>query len=151
MDTTYELTEGTREEFNTVQEQLISDFSQQVTGAEVTNQLLGTGKIVSCFAATNSFETIIFTVHFDLDETKSYLALTSLATGGLKFTDESMVELYDSFREVHNNLKHQLSEAEDAARRHQREAEKKAKQKEAQDKKKAEAKKKKKADDASAE
>lgn len=139
MDTTYELTEGTREEFDRIQEQLISDFIPQFTGAEVTNQLLGTGKIVSCVAAANSFETIIFTVHFDLDETKNYLALTSLATGGLKFTDESLVELYDNFMEVHTNLKHQLSDAEDEARRLQREAEKKAKQKEAQEKKKAEA------------
>ena len=88
---------------------------------------------------SNNFESVIFTVHFDLDETKSYGAATALACGGLKFADESMVELYDSFMEVHNNLKHQLSEAEDEARRRQREAEKKAKQKEAQEKKKAEA------------
>lgn len=140
MDTTYELTEGTREEFNNIQEQLISDFIQQITGAEGINQLLGTGKIVSCLNPSNNFESVIFTVHFDLDETKSYLASTSIATGSLKFTDESMVELYDSFMEVHTNLKHQLSDAEDEARRRQREAEKKAKQKEAQEKKKAEAK-----------
>lgn len=145
MDTTYELIEGTREEFNTVQEQLISDFIQQVTGAEITNQLLGTGKIVSCLNPSNNFESVIFTVHFDLDETKNYLALTSLAMGGLKFADKSMDELYDSFLEVHTNLKHQLSEAEDETRRRQREAEKKAKQKEVQEKKKAEAKKKEKA------
>ena len=151
MDTTYELTEGTREEFNNVQEQLISDFIQQVTGAEVTNQLLGTGKIVSCLNPNNNFETVIFTVDFDLGETKNYGAAAALATGGLKFTEESMDELYDSFREVHNNLKHQLSDAEDEARRRQREAEKKAKQKEAQEKKKAEAKKAAKANDEAAE
>lgn len=136
MDTIYELTEGTREEFNKVQEQLISDFIQQVTGAEVENQLLGTGKIVSCLNPNNNFETVIFTIHFDLDETKNYGAVAAMSCGGLKFIDESMAELYDSFVEVHTNLKHQLSEAEDEARRRQKEAEKKAKQKEAQEKKK---------------
>ena len=108
---TYELTTGTREEFNTVQAQMISDFTSQITGAEVTNQLLGTGKIVSCLNPCNNFESIIFTVHFDLDETKSYGASVALATGSLKLADESLVDLYNTFMEAHANLKHQLTAA----------------------------------------
>lgn len=95
---TYELTTGTREDFNNVQTQLINDFVQQVTGAEVSNTMLGTGKIVSCLNPCNNFESIIFTVHFDLDETKSYGAVAALSCGGLKFADESMMALYGSVR-----------------------------------------------------
>jgi hypothetical protein len=124
MTTTYELTTGTRDDFNNVQTQLINDFISQVTGAEVSNIMLGTGKIVSCLNPSNNFESVIFTVYFDLDETKNYGASVALATGGLKFADESMAALYDEFLEVHNNLKHQLSVATDEARRREKEAQK---------------------------
>ena len=151
MENTYELTECTREEFESVKTQLISDFIQQVTGAEVTNQLLGTGKIVSCQNSCNNLESVVFTVHFDLDETKRYGAGVALATGGLKFTDESMVELWEAFAAEQYKLKAQYNKAVDDDRRRQREAEKKAKQKEAKEKKKAEAKKAVEANDADAE
>lgn len=125
---TYELTTGTREDFNNVQTQLINDFINQVTGAEVSNTMLGTGKIVSCLNPNNNFESIIFTVHFDLDETKSYGAVAALSCGGLKFADESMVDLWDTFIEVHNNLKHQLYVATEEAQRREKENKKKAEQ-----------------------
>jgi hypothetical protein len=124
--TTYELTEGTREEFGKVQTQLISDFAQQVTGADVTNQLLGHGKVVSCLSPSDNFESIIFTVKFDLDETKHYGAAAAIATGGLKFADESVLELWNSFNEAYNNLKSQLYTAVDEARRREKEEAKKA-------------------------
>jgi hypothetical protein len=132
--TTYTLTTGTQEDFNNVQSQLISDFTEQFTGAEVTNQLLGTGKIVSCLNLSNNFESVIFTVYFDLDVTKRYVAAAAISCGGLKFVDESMVELYTSFKEVHNNLKHQLFEAQEEAK-----CRAKAEQKKADQLKKAEA------------
>ena len=122
--TTYELTTGTREDFNTVQTRMISDFISQVTGAEVSNTMLGTGKIVSCLNPCNTFESIIFTVHFDLDETKSYGAVAALSCGGLKFVDESMAALYDEFKEANENIKHQLFVATEEARRREKEAQK---------------------------
>lgn len=121
---TYELTTGTREDFNNVQTQLINDFVQQVTGAEVSNTMLGTGKIVSCLNPCNNFESIIFTVHFDLDETKSYGAVAALSCGGLKFADESMMALYGSFKEANENIKHQLFVATQEAQRRQKEEQK---------------------------
>lgn len=123
MTTTYALTTGTREDFNNMQEKLINDFINRVTGAEVNNRMLGHGTIVSCLNPCNNFESIIFSVHFDLDETKSYGAAAALACGGLKFVDESLVALYDDFMEVHNNMKHELyTSLADAKRREKEEA-----------------------------
>ena len=139
MDTTYELTEGTREEFENVKTQLTSDFIQQVTGAEVTNQLLGSGRIVSCLNACNTLESLIFTVHYDLDETKNYGAAVALSSGSLKFVDVNLDDIWDTFVVEQTKLKATYNKFVDEARRRQREAEKKAKQKEAQEKKKAEA------------
>lgn len=140
MDTTYELAEGTQEEFESVKTQLISDFIQQITGAEVINQLLGTGKIVSCLNSCNTLESLIATVHFDLDETKNYGLAIALSSGGLKFADESMLDLWNSFTEEQYKLTTERNKVVEADRRREKEAEKKAKQKEAQAKKKAEAK-----------
>lgn len=139
---TYELDACTKEEFEAVKTKLISDFIPQITGAEVTNQLLGTGKIVSCLNTCNTLEALVVTVHFDLDETKNYGLAVALSTGGLKFADESLVELWDAFLTEQNKLKATYNKAADEARRREKEAMKKEKQKEAQAKKKAEAKKK---------
>jgi hypothetical protein len=136
--TTYELTEGTREEFNEIQAQLTADFTVKMLGAELHSDNTGSGYIKSCTGS--NMDTAIFEVAFESGEIKNYLAASVKTVRFLKFTDEPVAELYDSFMEVHTNLKHQLSEAEDEARRLQREAEKKAKQKEAQEKKKAEVK-----------
>lgn len=146
--TTYELTECTREEFNEIQAQLTADFAVKMLGAELHSDAIGSGYIKSCTGS--NMDTAIFEVAFESGEIKNYLAASVKTVRFLKFTDEPVAELYDSFMEVHANLKHRLSEAEDEARRLQREAEKKAKQKEAQEKKKAEAeaKKKKKTEEA---
>lgn len=126
--TTYELTTGTHEEFETVKTQLISDFIQQITGAEVSNQLLGTGKIVSCLNACNTLESLIVSVHFDLDEDKNYGLAAALSSGGLKFADASLVELWESFVEEQYKLKAQHNKVVEDDRRRQKEEKKKAEQ-----------------------
>lgn len=117
--TTYETIEN-------VKAQLISDFIQQVTGAEVTNQLLGTGKIVSCMNFNNNFESLIFTVHFDLDETKNYGAAVALASGGLKFVDTSLDDVWDDFVVEQYKLKAQYNKAVEEDRCREKEAKKEA-------------------------
>lgn len=124
--TTYELTEGTREEFNEIQAQLTADFAVKMLGAELHSDTIGSGYIKSCTGS--NMDTAIFEVAFESGEVKNYLAASVKTVRFLKFTDEPVAELYDSFMEVHANLKRQLSEAEDEARRLQREAEKKADQ-----------------------
>lgn len=140
---TYELDTCTKEEFEAVKTKMISDFIQQITGAEVDNQLLGHGYITSCLNTCNTLESLVVTVHYDLDETKHYGLAVALSTGGLKLADESLVALLDSFMAEQNKLKATYNKSADEARRREREAEKKTKQKEAQAKKKAETKKKK--------
>jgi hypothetical protein len=134
---TYELTTGTREDFENVKTQLISDFIQQVTGAEVNNQLLGPGRIVSCLNACNTLESLIFTVHFDLDEIKNYGAAAALASGGLKFADELLVVLWDSFVEEQYKLKAQYNKAAEDDRRRHNEAQKLEKRRKDNEKKMA--------------
>ena len=128
------------ENFDNARAQSISEFIQRVAGAEVTSQLLGTGKIVSCLNVNNNFESLIFTVHFDLDETKNYGAAVALASGGLKFTDASLDDVWDDFVVEQYKLKAQYNKAAEDEQRRQKEELKKEKQKEAQAKKKAEAK-----------
>ncbi len=120
--TTYELTTGTREDFTAVEAQLIADITEQFTGAEVSTRMLGSGKIIECLNPCNNFESLIFVIHYDLDETKSYGAAAAIASGGLRFADESMHTLWDSFMEVHINLKQQLITATEEAWRREREA-----------------------------
>jgi hypothetical protein len=127
--TTYELTTGTREEFNTVQTQLINDLIQQITNTEVTAncRAIHTGRIVSCLNPSSNFESVIASVYFDdTDETKNYGIVAAINCGGLLFVDESVKATYDEFVEAYNNLKHQYSVATDEARRLEREAQKKA-------------------------
>lgn len=130
-----------QEDFVTDKTRLISEFIQQITGAEVTNQLLGPGKIVSCLNVCNTLESLIVTVRFDLDETKHYGLSVALSSGGLKFVDESLVSLWDDFVAEQYKMQAQYNKAVEDGRCRQKEEEKKAKQKEAQEKKKAEAKK----------
>jgi hypothetical protein len=123
--TTYELTvNSTGEEFFNARSQLINEFIQRITGAEVENQLLGPGHIVSCLNACNTLESLIFTVHFDLDETKNYGAAVALASGGLKFADESMVDLWNSFMEEQHKLTSEYNKAAEDDRRRQKEEQK---------------------------
>ena len=135
--TTYELTTGTSEDFENVKTQLISDFIRQVTGTEVTNQLLGHGKIVSCLNSCNTLESVIFTVHFDLDETKNYGAAVAIQTGGLKFADESMVDLWNYFMEEQYKLKAQYNDAAEEAQRRVKEEQKQEKKRKDNEKKMA--------------
>ena len=135
MTTTYELTTGTREDYEEVQACLISDFIGQIYGAEVTNNFFGPGHIKSCMAIGSSFENLGVTVHYDLDETKNYILSTAIKCGSLKFTDESLVALYDTFMEVHSNLKHQYCVAIEAAQCREREEQKLEKKRKENEKK----------------
>ena len=100
-----------RESFETDKTRLISEFIQQITGAEVSNQLFGPGKIVSCLNVCNTLESLIVTVHFDMDETKNYGLDIALSSGGLKFTDESMVSLWDEFVSEQYKMKAEYNKA----------------------------------------
>jgi hypothetical protein len=115
--TTYELTTGTCEDFNTVQTQLINDFIQQVIGAEVITNVnsIRTGRIVSCYNPNNNFEALSFTVQFGSNESKRYGAYAAITSGGLKFADESVIDLWNSFMEEQYKLKHKFYEASEAA------------------------------------
>ena len=110
MATTYNLT-TIREDFETDKTRLISEFIQQVTGAEVNNQMLGHGVIVSCLNACNSLESLIVTVHFDLDETKNYGLSVALSSGGLKFIDTSLDDIWDEFMSEQYKMKAQYNKA----------------------------------------
>lgn len=134
--TTYELTStSTGEDFFNARKQLINDFIQQITGAEVVNTMLGSGKIVSCLNPCNNPESVICTVQFDLDETKSYGIATAINCGGLRFVDESLKTLYDEFVETNYNIKHQEFMAAQEARRREKEAEKLEKKRKENEKK----------------
>ena len=119
-----------REDFETDKTRLISGLIQKITGAEVNNQLLGHGKIVSCLNVCNTLESLIVTVHFDLDETKNYGLSVAMYSGGLKFVDESLVELWETFIEEQDKLKTQYNKAvEDEQCRLKEEAKKEQKRK----------------------
>lgn len=135
--TTYELTTGTHEEFENVKTQLISDFIQQVTGAEVNNQLLGHGYIVSCLNACNTLESLIFTVHYDLDETKNYGAAVALSSGSLKFVDTSLDDIWDDFVVGQYKLKGQYNKVVEDNRRREKEEQKLEKKRKDNEKKMA--------------
>ena len=100
-----------REDFETDKTRLISEFIQRITGAGVTNQLLGPGKIVSCMNTCNTLESLVVTVHFDLDETKSYGLAAALASGGLKFVDTTLDDVWDEFVSEQYKLKGQYNKA----------------------------------------
>ena len=116
------------ENFDIARAQVISEFIQQITGAEVCNQLLGPGRIVSCLNVNNNFESLIFTVHYDLGETKNYVAAVALASGGLKFVDTSLDNVWDDFVVEQYKLKAEYNKAVDEARCREKEAAKKAEQ-----------------------
>ena len=140
MATTYNLT-TIREDFETDKTRLISEFIQRVTGAEVNNQLFGHGKIVSCLNVCNTLESLIVTVHFDLDETKNYSLATALSSGSTKFVDTSLDDVWDEFVSEQYKMKAEYNKAVEDEQCRQKEELKKEKQKAAQEKKKAEAKK----------
>jgi hypothetical protein len=135
---TYELTTGTREDFNNVQCQLINDFIQQIIGAEVTTDWRNphAGRVVPCLNPSNNFESVIASVYFDdTDETKSYGIVAAMNCGGLLFVDESMVALYDEFKKANENIKHQWFEATQEAQRRQKEEQKLEQKRKANEKK----------------
>lgn len=139
----YNFTINNKEDFDKAQTQVINDFIEQITNAEVTAdwRTPHTGRIVSCLNSCNTFESIIASVYFDdTDETKSYGIVAAINCGGLLFVDESVKALYDEFVEVNENIKHQLFVATQEARRREKEALKQEKRREAQEKKKASAK-----------
>jgi hypothetical protein len=124
---TYELTTGTREDFNNIQTQLINDFIGQIIGAEVTVDWRNrrAGRIVSCYNPCNNFESVIASVYFDdTDETKSYGITAAMNCGSMLFVDESMAALYGSFKEANENIKHQLYVATQEAQRREKEEQK---------------------------
>lgn len=121
--TTYELTTCTLEDFNNVQAQMVSDFTAKVIGAEVYNHSTGYGRIISCFASGNAFDSIIFSVYFDeANETKQYLASFAITCGGLVLTDKSLVDLWGYFMDEQYKLRAQYNKAVDDDRRRQKEA-----------------------------
>ena len=71
-----------------------------------------------------------------MDETKNYGLSVALASGGLKFVDESLVSLWDDFVAEQYKMKAQYDKAAEDEQRRQKEEFKKA----AQEKKKADAK-----------
>lgn len=117
-----------REDFETDKTRLISEFIQQITGAEVNNQLLGHGVIVSCLNTCNTLESLVVTVHFDLDETKSYGLAVALSSGGLKFVDTSLDDVWDDFVVEQYKLKAEYNKAVEDEQCRQREEKKKAEQ-----------------------
>ena len=137
--TTYELTvNSTGEDFFNARKQLINEFIQQITGAEVTTDWRNphTGRIVSCCNPCNNFESVIASVYFDdTDETKSYGITAAMNCGGLLFVDESLVALYDEFKKANDNIKHtEFLAAQEVQRRH-KEAEKLEQKRKANEKK----------------
>ena len=123
----YNFTINNKEDFDKAQTQVINDFISWITGAEVTAdwRTPHTGRIVSCLNPCNTFESVIASVYFDdTDETKSYGIVAAINCGGLLFVDESMKALYDDFKAINDNLKHQLFEATQEARRREKEEQK---------------------------
>jgi hypothetical protein len=123
----YNFTINNKEDFDKAQTQVINDFIEQITNAEVTAdwRTPHTGRIVSCLNPCNSFEFVIASVYFDdTDETKSYGIVAAINCGGLLFVDESAKALYDEFVEVNENIKHQLFAAAEEAQRREKEAKK---------------------------
>ena len=139
--TTYELTiNSTGEDFFNARSQLINEFIQQITNAEVTAdwRTPHTGRIVSCMNTCNNFESIIVTVYFDdTDETKNYGLTAAINCAGLLFVDESMKALYDDFKVANENIKHQEFLAAQEAQRREKEAEKLEKKRKDNEKKMA--------------
>ena len=126
--TTYELTiNSTGEDFFNARRDLINDFIQQITNAEVTVdwRTPHTGKIVSCYNPCNNFNSVIASVYFDdTDETKNYGIVAAINCGGLLFVDESVKALYDEFAEANENIKHLEFGAAAEAQRREKEAQK---------------------------
>lgn len=127
----YNFTINNKEDFDKAQTQVINDFISWITGAAVTAdwRTPHTGRIVSCLNPCNTLESVIASVYFDdTDETKSYGIVAAINCGGLLFVDESMKALYDDFKVINDNLKHQLYVATEEARCREKEAKKKAEQ-----------------------
>ena len=126
---TYELTiNSTGEDFFNARRDLINDFIQQITGAEVTTDWRSeshVGRIVSCLNPCNNFESVIASVYFFYTgETKNYGIVAAINCGGLLFIDESMKALYDDFKAANENIKHQEFLAAQEAQRREKEEQK---------------------------
>ena len=139
--TTYELTiTSTGEDFFNARSQLINDYIQQITGAEVTVDRRNpkAGRIVSCYKPCNNFESIIASVYFDdTDETKHYGITAAINCGGLLFVDESVKTLYDEFKEAYDNINHQEFLAAQESQRREKEEQKLEKKRKDNEKKMA--------------
>ncbi len=127
--TTYELTvNSTGEDFFNARRDLINDFIQQITGAEVTTDWRSeshVGRIISCLNPCNNFESVIASVYFFYTgETKNYGIVAAINCGGLLFVDESMKALYDDFKAANENIKHQEFLAGQEAQRREKEEQK---------------------------
>lgn len=137
--TTYELTiTSTGEDFFNARKQLIDEFRQQVTNAEVIADRFNprAARIVECYNTCNSPEAIIVSVQFtDTDEIKKYGIGAALNCGGLKFVDESLKALYDECKETYDNIKHIEYLAAQELQRIQKEEQKLEKQRKANEKK----------------
>jgi hypothetical protein len=140
----YELTvNSTGEDFFNARKQLINEFIQQITGAEVTADWRSephVGRIVSCLNPCNNFESVIASVYFFYTgETKNYGIVAAINCGGLLFVDESMVALYDEFKKANDNIKHTEFLAAQEVRCHEKEALKKTEREQRQKANKSEA------------
>lgn len=139
--TTYELTiTSTGEDFFNARKQLIDEFRQQVTDAEVIADRFNPrpARIVECYSPSNHFEALIISVQFtDTDEIKKYGISAAISCGGLKFVDESLKALYDECREAFYNINHIEYLAAQELQRIQKEEQKLEKQRQANEKKMA--------------
>jgi hypothetical protein len=138
---TYELTiNSTGEDFFNARRQLINDFIQQITGAEVTTDWRNprAGRIVYCYNPCNNVESDIASVYFDdTDETRSYGITAAINCGGMLFVDESLVALYDEFKKANDNIKHTEFLAAQEVQRREKEARKLEKRRKDNEKKQA--------------
>ena len=133
--TTYELAASICEDFETAKTKLIADFIPQVIGAQVSNVFLGNGRITYCTNPCNTFESLIFTVYYDLDETKAYSAAVALSTGSLKFNDTALADVWNDFVTKHHEVKAQYDKAMQEARLREKEEQKLEKKRKATEKK----------------
>jgi hypothetical protein len=138
---TYELTiNSTGEDFFNARRQLINDFIQQITGAEVTTDWRSprAGRIVSCDNTCNNFESVIAYIYFDdTNETKAYGITAAINCGGMLFVDESLVALYDEFKKANDNIRHMEFLAAQEVQRREKEARKLEKRRKDNEKKQA--------------
>lgn len=115
---------NTRSDFDAAQATLTDEFIEQILNAEVVSRFFGHGYITSCYNPCNDFESIIITVCFDNGEIKKYGAAVVLNNNSLKFADTETLDLWNSYLDVHNDLKSQLAKVNAEMRAREKELQK---------------------------